>query len=173
MTSDRIQCTMTVSRTNDDRSAFPVGAPGILTSCAGDTGANIKAPHFRDRRRRRIPVPPTGEPDLRRARALYERHRLRYGQVLQAFHRRLRRILARHGFNPTTKYRLKSFDSYVRKLQRLQETSVEGMPTVVRDMLGIRVSAPFLEDVEHICDVRRRRRGHLPIRSAPQVRASP
>jgi putative GTP pyrophosphokinase len=90
---------------------------------------------------------------LRRARALYERQRLRYGQVLQAFHRRLRRILARHGFNPTIKYRVKSFDGYVRKLQQLQETSVEGIPTVVRDMLGVRVSAAFLEDVEHICDV--------------------
>ena len=48
---------------------------------------------------------------------------------------------------------MKSFNSYVRKLQRFRETSVEGMPTVVRDMLGIRVSTAFLEDVEHICDV--------------------
>jgi len=90
---------------------------------------------------------------LRRARALYDRHRPWYGQALWVFHRRLHRALAKHGLNPTIKYRVKSFDSYIRKLQRLQETSVEGMPKAVRDIMGVRVSAAFLEDVDHICDV--------------------
>lgn len=87
-----------------------------------------------------------------RARAVYDRHRRSYGVVLRRFQRDLRTALAKEGLRPILTYRLKEFDSYVDKLARLRESQNRGR-IVVRDLFGLRVVCPFLNETERVQDL--------------------
>jgi putative GTP pyrophosphokinase len=66
---------------------------------------------------------------------------------LRHFHERVRTLLAREGLHPIITYRVKKFDSYVGKLARLRKSQAHG-PILVRDLFGLRVVCPFLDDTE-------------------------
>lgn len=95
------------------------------------------------------PAGPNAPLDRDRARALYDARCPVYEEALQAFYRKVRRLLESHGFNLSLKYRVKRFDAYYEKLQRLQSRT-QGSPPQISDMLGLRIVCPFLEDIETV-----------------------
>ena len=88
-------------------------------------------------------------PDLSKARATYDKNRRAYHTALRDFHRRMRTLLAREQLHPIITYRVKEFDSYVGKLARLRKSQAHG-PILVRDLLGLRVVCPFLDETERV-----------------------
>jgi putative GTP pyrophosphokinase len=87
--------------------------------------------------------------DLPEARATYDRNRRAYHAALRAFHGRVRTLLTREGLHPLITYRVKEFDSYVGKLARLRKSQPHGR-ILVRDLLGLRVVCPFLDESERV-----------------------
>lgn len=87
--------------------------------------------------------------DRDRAKALYDARCPEYEEALQAFYRKVRKLLESSGFNLSLKYRIKRFDAYYEKLQRLQSRS-RGSSQQISDMLGLRIVCPFLEDIESV-----------------------
>ena len=71
-------------------------------------------------------------------------------QILDALAREIQQILEREGLHVTVRARLKSFESYYRKLiGKLQETRISGGNMKVNDLLGIRVICPFQGDLRN------------------------
>jgi len=87
--------------------------------------------------------------DLSATRATYDKNRRAYHTALRDFHGRVRTLLAREGLHPIITYRVKEFDSYVGKLARLRKSQAHG-PILVRDLLGLRVVCPFLDETERV-----------------------
>jgi len=57
-------------------------------------------------------------------------------------------MLNRHDLNPTIKFRFKAFDSYYQKLLRLSRDG--SGPCVIKDLIGLRIICPFLEDLDEV-----------------------
>jgi len=98
-------------------------------------------------------------PDLPKARATYDKNRRAYHAVLRTFHRRVRTLLARKGLHPVMTHRVKEFDSYLSKLARLSKSRPHGR-ILVRDLLGLRVVCPFLDESERVQELLV---SHLPV----------
>ncbi len=82
-------------------------------------------------------------------RATYDKNRRAYLTALRDFHGRVRTLLAREGLHAIITYRVKEFDSYVGKLARLRKSQAHGQ-ILVRDLLGLRVVCPFLDETERV-----------------------
>jgi putative GTP pyrophosphokinase len=87
-----------------------------------------------------------------RTRALYEHNLHSYRLALRALRGRIEALLAREEVRATVTCRVKSVESYLEKLARLRRES-EGRPAVVRDLLGLRVVCPFLDETERVRDL--------------------
>lgn len=98
-------------------------------------------------------------PDLPKARDTYEKNRGAYHAALRGFHRRVRTILAREGLHPVMTHRVKEFESYLDKLVRLRKSQPHGR-ILVRDLLGLRVVCPFLDESERVQELLV---NHLPV----------
>jgi len=97
--------------------------------------------------------------DLPEARAIYDKNRRVYHAALRAFHGKVRTLLARERLHPVITYRVKEFDSYVGKLARLRKSQTHGR-ILVRDLLGLRVVCPFLDESERVQEILV---NHLPV----------
>ena len=81
--------------------------------------------------------------DIRRT---YEEYRPIFKALLAGLENKLKECLRLISM-PTFKTRVKKFDSYYRKLLRLNPVSFEQKLVALTDMIGIRVICPFLEDI--------------------------
>lgn len=88
-------------------------------------------------------------PEVSKARATYNENRRAYDAALRSLHRSVRTILSKEGMRPIISHRVKNFDSYLAKLERLRRSQSHG-PVLVRDFLGIRVVCHFLDDTERV-----------------------
>ena len=88
-------------------------------------------------------------PDLSKMRATYDKSRKAYHAALRSFHGEVRKILAREGLHPIITHRVKEFDSYLDKLTRLRKSQARS-PILLRDLFGLRVVCPFLDETERI-----------------------
>jgi len=87
--------------------------------------------------------------EVSKARANYDKNRRAYDAALRSFSGRVRTLLAKEGLASTISHRVKAFDSYLGKLARLRQSQARGA-IVVRDLLGIRVVCPFLDETERV-----------------------
>ena len=72
-----------------------------------------------------------------------------YQRALDALARQLQELLEREGLHVTVRARLKTFESYYKKLLgRLQEPGKNGGDARVNDLLGVRVICPFQGDLK-------------------------
>jgi len=68
---------------------------------------------------------------------------------LQELYHLLRGQLEEQGYTPTIKYRVKGFDNYFNKLNKLCKEAPNAQ-IEISDLLGLRVICPFLEDLDRI-----------------------
>ena len=87
--------------------------------------------------------------DLSKARVAYDKNRKVYDAALRSFHRRARAMLATQRLRPVITHRVKGFDSYLDKVARLRKSQPRG-PIVLRDLFGLRVVCPFLDEAERV-----------------------
>ncbi len=74
-----------------------------------------------------------------------------YSEALISFEAEIKELLCRLPLHPTIKSRIKSFDSYYRKiLNRLKNAETGEAALVITDLLGIRIICPFLEDLRAV-----------------------
>ncbi len=71
---------------------------------------------------------------------------------LASISRKLTRSLVREGVKHSLKYRVKTLESLLEK-HRQQEDSGKRTKEKVKDLLGVRIAVPFLEDVEAVLNV--------------------
>lgn len=88
-------------------------------------------------------------PDKAKLSALYAAAKPQYEKALALFLSRISEILSQTGLRPTTKARVKEFDSYyAKKLRFLKKAWTEKTaPSPVNDILAVRVVCPFLGDL--------------------------
>ncbi len=93
--------------------------------------------------------PPVALPDKLKMRAVYDNYHIVFDQLLQNIEIDLRKHISLAS-NPTYKRRIKSFESYYRKVLRVKSAealkSFELIP--LTDMMGVRVICAFLEDLD-------------------------
>ncbi len=94
------------------------------------------------------PRPPLADPE--KTRAAYERQLPYLEAALQSLYQEIRRLLQRHGFTPTIKYRVKSFAAYFDKLRRTRSTAAGNSRRSLGDFFALRIICPFLEDIETV-----------------------
>ena len=82
---------------------------------------------------------------------LYERYRPQYEMAQGKVSRKIRKLLAQHGLNVSTRIRFKTFDSYFNKILRF--FNEDRQPLVIYDLIGIRIVASFLGDLDIIKDI--------------------
>lgn len=112
-------------------------------------------------------------PDKQKVKQQYRDRIPLYEEALDKFHHLLKRELAGRELRATVKTRVKSFDSYYRKLLMRLNTPTNGGPAIgpfaggtpvaihggedsstsITDVLGVRIVCPFLEQVEVACDL--------------------
>ncbi|MFW6181273.1 MAG: GTP pyrophosphokinase [Spirochaetota bacterium] len=93
-------------------------------------------------------MPEDPVPDRRVLERGYVERCAAYAAVLEAFEQRLRELFQAGTVRPTIKGRVKSFDSYYRKLLRkLREQPARDALPPISDILGVRIICPFLEDL--------------------------
>ena len=86
----------------------------------------------------------------RLAETRYEQTKESLRHVLDALARDIQRILELEGIHVTVRARLKSFESYYRKLiGKLHETRIHDGNMKINDLLGIRVICPFQGDLRN------------------------
>lgn len=84
-------------------------------------------------------------PDRNQTAKLYAELRPAYELILTNIYQNLKELLENAGLAVTVKYRVKRFENFCEKLQRLRK----GAETVeITDLLGIRIVCPFLEDLD-------------------------
>ncbi|MFQ5699436.1 MAG: tetratricopeptide repeat protein [Myxococcota bacterium] len=88
-------------------------------------------------------------PEVAKARAAYHRNRRAYTAALRGLSGRVRTLLAKEGLAPIITHRVKEFDSYLAKLARLRQSQPR-TKILVRDLLGLRVVCPFLDETERV-----------------------
>ena len=87
----------------------------------------------------------------------YEQTKESLRQVLDVLSREIQRILELEGIHVTVKARLKSFESYYRKLiGKLDGNRISDGNMKVNDLLGIRVISPFQGDLRNVEQALRR-----------------
>ena len=87
----------------------------------------------------------------------YEQTKESLHQVLDVLSREIQRILELEGIHVTVKARLKSFESYYRKLiGKLDGNRISDGNMKVNDLLGIRVISPFQGDLRNVEQALRR-----------------
>jgi len=87
-------------------------------------------------------------PDRKKLIFNYEKSRPHYEDQLSKHVRRIRNLINRTGLNTTVKYRVKTFDSYFEKLLKLNTSSKRKV--LIKDLLGIRIICPFLEEINMV-----------------------
>jgi putative GTP pyrophosphokinase len=105
----------------------------------------------------RASIEPMNRPtsSLARMRALFDANRKTYAALLHGFHAKLKELLAKEGLHPLITYRVKEFDSYVSKLAYMRRAQGQG-PVLVRDLLGLRIVCPFLDESEQVQELLQR-----------------
>jgi putative GTP pyrophosphokinase len=74
-----------------------------------------------------------------------------YSEALISFEAEIKELLYRLPLHPTIKSRIKTFDSYYRKiLNRLNKAEKVEAAHAINDLLGIRIICPFLEDLRAV-----------------------
>lgn len=73
-----------------------------------------------------------------------------YEEILLNIVRKIKQILDVTEINASIKFRVKSFESYFNKLLRRLQNPVEGSPSEIHDILGVRIICPFLSDIDVI-----------------------
>lgn len=87
----------------------------------------------------------------------YEERLPLYEEILNALVRRVEEELKTLSIKASSKHRVKSFDSYFRKiLARLREKERTGREEPITDILGIRIVCPFLENIQEVENLVRR-----------------
>ena len=89
----------------------------------------------------------TQMPERKEIVSAYERSRPQYDALCSKLCRRVRNLLNRNGINATIKCRIKTFESYFKKLLRLHQMNI--LPVMITDIIGIRIIYPFLEDLDN------------------------
>ncbi len=89
-------------------------------------------------------------PNLAKTRTAYDRQLPHLESSLHAFYQEVRRLLERHGFTPTIKYRVKRFDAYFDKLRRTRLGAGGNGKRSLGDFFALRIICPFLEDIETV-----------------------
>ncbi len=90
-------------------------------------------------------------PSRAKTKRLYDRYRPQYELAQAKISRRIRRLLAEYGLNVVTRFRFKTFDSYFNKVLKFYH---EGRnPILIQDIIGVRVIASFLGDLDVIKDI--------------------
>ena len=90
-------------------------------------------------------------PNKKEIEARYESYRNVFDEILEKVEGSLKNNL--HLFsNPTYKSRIKSFNSYYKKIlrQKAKESSESNKLVTLTDMIGIRVICPFVEDLAEV-----------------------
>lgn len=92
-----------------------------------------------------VPLP---LPDKRTLEREYRAARVKYDLMLEEFKRDMSAIFHNLEIEPTLKARVKSFDSYYKKLMtRARALGPDAESIEISDFLGVRVVCPFLEDL--------------------------
>ena len=86
-------------------------------------------------------------PDRAQTAKLYTELRPAYDLILSNLYQCLKELLDSIGLAATLKYRVKRFDNFCEKINRLKKSPD---PIEINDLLGIRVVCPFLEDLHKI-----------------------
>ncbi|MBN1482074.1 tetratricopeptide repeat protein [candidate division KSB1 bacterium] len=90
-------------------------------------------------------------PSRAQAKILYDRYRPQYEMAQARLSRTIRRLLSEYGLNVSTRIRFKTFDSYFNKILKFYN---EGRrPLAIHDLIGIRIVASFLSELEVIKDI--------------------
>ena len=87
-------------------------------------------------------------PERQKLNLIYDRYRTQYENILRKIVRKINRLLIRTNIETTTKYRLKSFNSFFNKMTHLRNGSDK--PVEINDFLGIRIICPFIEDLSQV-----------------------
>lgn len=82
--------------------------------------------------------------------SIYRARRSEYEETLAGLYREVRTLLETHGYTPTIKYRVKRFNDYFEKLQKIRRREKGGGSGLITDVLGLRIICPFLEDLDII-----------------------
>ncbi len=88
-----------------------------------------------------------GIPDRVQTAQLYVQLYPAYDQMLTNLQQHLKKLLDSAGLGATIKYRVKGFDNFCEKINRLKKMPE---PITINDLLGIRIVCPFLEDLDKI-----------------------
>ncbi|TVR92739.1 MAG: tetratricopeptide repeat protein [Spirochaetaceae bacterium] len=95
-----------------------------------------------------VPLPP---PDKRTLEREYRAARIKYESMLEEFRRDMSTRFRRLEIDPAIKVRVKSFESYYKKLMaRARSLGPDAESVEISDFLGVRVVCPFLEDLRVI-----------------------
>jgi putative GTP pyrophosphokinase len=81
----------------------------------------------------------------------YARHIKQWGKFLATVSRKLHRELERRGIKFTLRHRIKTVESLLEK-KMVYGPVTDGGGEAVKDLLGLRVTVPFLEDVDTVVD---------------------
>jgi ppGpp synthetase/RelA/SpoT-type nucleotidyltranferase len=76
----------------------------------------------------------------------YKKSKPEYEKILRDISLEIRNILAKENINPTIKQRVKTFDSYFDKILNLHKEGKKSFK--IKDIIGIRIICPFLEDLD-------------------------
>ena len=89
-------------------------------------------------------------PNLAKTKAAYEKQLPYFETALQNLNQEVRRLLERHDFTPTIKYRVKRFDAYFDKLRKTRLSTGGRNKRSLGDFFALRIICPFLEDIETV-----------------------
>jgi putative GTP pyrophosphokinase len=92
----------------------------------------------------------TAARDRDELRSVYQARRPACEEALAGLYREVRALLETHGYTPTIKYRVKRFNEYFEKLQKVRKGEKGGESGLITDVLGLRIICPFLEDLDII-----------------------
>ncbi|PLY03837.1 MAG: (p)ppGpp synthetase [Desulfuromonas sp.] len=87
---------------------------------------------------------------MSRTRAIYDRQLPNLEGALHSLYQEIRRLLERHDFTPTIKYRVKRFDAYFDKLRKNRLRGTGRGNRSLGDFFALRIICPFLEDIETV-----------------------
>lgn len=94
---------------------------------------------------------PTEIPERQKLNLIYDKYRPQYENILRKVTRKINRLLIHTSIETTTKYRLKSFNSFFNKLSQLRNENEK--PVAINDFLGIRIICPFIEDLTQVEEI--------------------
>lgn len=86
--------------------------------------------------------------ERKQSKAFYEEQLPDCRTALQQLAQDLRLILEQHGLTPAIKYRVKSYEAYLDKLNKLNSAATGRRQATISDFFGLRIVCPFLEDIE-------------------------